>query len=122
MIESRAPTPGGLSGIREVVRFVNRQKFIIFVPAVLIAGIAGTIASVTVPRYTATAALTLDVGKVQFVEHEVVSPLPLENSTLRSELDVIHSRSLNDEVGVLLGLRSDPAVAREVADWQSQSW
>jgi len=81
MIESRAPTPGGLSGIREVVRFVNRQKFIIFVPAVLIAGIAGTIASVTVPRYTATAALTLDVGKVQFVEHEVVSPLPLENST-----------------------------------------
>lgn len=64
MIESRAPTPGGLSGIREVVRFVNRQKLIIFVPAVLIAGIAGTIASVMVPRYTATAALTLDVGKV----------------------------------------------------------
>ena len=90
--------------------------------AVLIAGIVWTIAAVTVPRYTATAALTLDVGKVQFVEHEVVSPLPLENSTLRSELDVIHSRSLNDEVGVLLGLRSDPAVAREVAAWQSLSW
>ncbi len=122
MIESRAPTQGGLSGIREVVRFVNRQKLIIFVPTVLIAGIVWTIAAVTVPRYTATAALTLDVGKVQFVEHEVVSPLPLENSTLRSELDVIHSRSLNDEVGVLLGLRSDPAVAREVAAWQSLSW
>lgn len=122
MIELRAPTQGGLSGIREAVRFVNRQKLIIFAPAVLFAGIVWTIASVAVPRYTATAALTLDVGKVQFVEHEVVSPLPLENSTLRSELDVIRSRSLNDEVGVLLGLRSDPAVAREVAAWQSQSW
>ena len=122
MIELRAPTPGGLSGIREVIRFVNRQKLIIFVPAVLLAGVVWTIASVTVPRYIATAALTLDVGKVQFVEHEVISPLPLENSTLRSELDVIHSRSLNDEVGVLLGLRSDSAVAREVVAWQPRSW
>jgi hypothetical protein len=56
MIESRAPTQGGVSGIREVVRFVNRQKLIIFVPAVLIAGMARTIAAVTVPRYTAAAA------------------------------------------------------------------
>lgn len=63
MIGSGAPSQG-LSGIREVARFVNRQKLIIFAPAFLIAGIAWTIAAVTVPRFTATAALTLDVGKI----------------------------------------------------------
>lgn len=121
MIGSGAPSQG-LSGVREVFRFVNRQKLIIFAPAFLIAGIAWMIAAVTVPRFTATAALTLDVGKIQLVEHEVVSQLPLELSTLRSELDVIRSRSLNDEVGVLLGLTANPAVAREVVAWQSGSW
>lgn len=121
MIESQAPSQG-LAGIRELVRFVNRRKIIIFVPSVLVAGLAWAIASLTVPQFTATAALTLDVGKVQLVEHEVVSQLPLETSTLRSEIDVIRSRSLNNEVGVLLGLRSDPGVAREIGVWESRSW
>jgi uncharacterized protein involved in exopolysaccharide biosynthesis/Mrp family chromosome partitioning ATPase len=119
MIESQAPTQAGLSGVREVLRLVNRRKIIILAPAVLIAGIAWTIASTTVPRFTATAAVTLDVSKVQIVEREVVSRLPLESSTLRSEIDVIRSRSLNEEVVVKLGLTSDPAVAREAHAWLS---
>jgi polysaccharide biosynthesis transport protein len=120
MIDSRDPTQGGLTGIREFARLVYRRKFMIFVPAILIAAAAWTIASYTVPHFTATAALTLDVSKVQLVDREVVSRLPLEQSTLRSELDVIRSRSLNYEVLVKLGLMSDPAVAREVVLWQSQ--
>jgi polysaccharide biosynthesis transport protein len=120
MIDSRDPTQGGLTAIREFARLVYRRKFIIFVPILLIAAVAWTIASLTVPRYTATAALTLDVSKVQLVDREVVSRLPLEASTLRSELDVIRSRSLNYEVVVKLGLMSDPAVAREVVIWQSR--
>jgi uncharacterized protein involved in exopolysaccharide biosynthesis/Mrp family chromosome partitioning ATPase len=119
MIESQAPTQAGLSGVREVLRLVNRRKIIILAPAVLIAGIAWTIASTTVPRFTATAAVTLLVSKVQIVEREVVSRLPLESSTLRSEIDVIRSRSLNEEVVVKLGLTSDPAVAREAHAWLS---
>jgi polysaccharide biosynthesis transport protein len=59
------------------------------------------------------------VSKVQIVEREVVSRLPLESSTLRSEIDVIRSRSLNEEVVVKLGLTSDPAVAREAHAWLS---
>jgi polysaccharide biosynthesis transport protein len=119
MSESRAPTQGGLAGIREVLRVAYRRKFIILVPAVLLSGIGWAMASKAVPLFTATAALTLDVSKVQIVDREVVSQLPLETSTLRSEIDVIRSRSLNDEVVVLLGLASDPGVAREVAAWHA---
>jgi uncharacterized protein involved in exopolysaccharide biosynthesis/Mrp family chromosome partitioning ATPase len=121
MIDSPAfveGVPAG-NGIRDFIRVLKRRKIIIFVPAVLGAGIAWTIASTTVPRFTATSALTLDVSKVQVVEREVVSRLPLESSTIRSELDVMQSRSLNDEVAVKLGLDSDPAVAQETHAWLS---
>jgi uncharacterized protein involved in exopolysaccharide biosynthesis/Mrp family chromosome partitioning ATPase len=121
MIGSRSISQEGPTGngIREFVRVLNRRKIIILAPTVLIAGIAWTIASVTVPRFVATAALTLNVSKVQIVDREVVSRLPLESSTLRSELDVIRSRSLNEEVVVKLGLISDSAVAREAHAWLS---
>ena len=121
MIGSRSISQEGPTGngVREILRVLNRRKIIILAPTVLFAGIAWTIASTTVPRFAATAALTLNVGKVQIVDREVVSRLPLESSTLRSELDVIRSRSLNEEVVVKLGLISDPAVAREAYAWLS---
>ncbi len=121
MIGSRSISQEGPTGngVREILRVLNRRKIIILAPTVLFAGIAWTIASTTVPRFAATAALTLNVGKVQIVDREVVSRLPLESSTLRSELDVIRSRSLNEEVVVKLGLISDPAVAREAHAWLS---
>ena len=119
MIDSRAPTQGGSTGIRELLRVVNRRKIIILAPMVLVAGIAWLIASVTVPRFTATAAVTLGVSKVHIVDRELVTRLPLESSTLRSEIDIMRSRSLNEEVVVQLGLGTDPAVAREAAAWQS---
>jgi polysaccharide biosynthesis transport protein len=115
-ISQEAPTG---NSIREFVRVLNRRKIIVLVPTVVIAGIAWAIASVTVPRFAATAALTLAVSKVQIVDREVVSRLPLESSTIRSELDLIRSRSLNDEVIVKLGLTSNPAAAREAHAWLS---
>jgi capsular exopolysaccharide synthesis family protein len=121
MIDSRAFVEGvpDRNGIRDIIRVLKRRKIIIFAPAVLGVGIAWTIASTTVPRFTSTSALTLNVGKVQIVDREVVSRLPLESSTLRSEIDVIRSRSLNDEVVVKLGLATDPAVVREAHAWLS---
>ena len=107
------------NGIREIIGLVGRRKLLIFAPAVVTAAIAWGMVSVTVPRYAATAALTLNVDRLHLVDREVVSRLPLENSTLRSEIDVIRSRSLNDEVVVQLGLAGDPGVAREVAAWQA---
>ena len=96
------------NGIREIISLVGRRKLLIFAPAVVTAAIAWGMVSVTVPRYAATAALTLNVDRLHLVDREVVSRLPLENSTLRSEIDVIRSRSLNDEVVVQLGLAGDP--------------
>ena len=87
MIDPHAAAQAGPTGIREAARFLKRHKIIIFLPAILLAGIAWTIASRTPPRYEAAAALTLNVDKVQVVDRdrEVVSRLPLESSfTLKS--------------------------------------
>src|SRR5215472_3853080 len=121
MIDSRAfvEEVPARNGLRDVLRFIKRHKIAIFAPAPLFAGIAWTIASMTPPHFAAISALTLNVSKVQIVDREVVSRLPLETSTIRSEIDVIRSRSLNEEVVVKLGLQSDPAVAREVHAWLS---
>src|SRR6516165_2050642 len=97
-------------GVRDAVRFVNRHKIIILSPMVLIAGAAWLIASATQPRFVAKAVLALDARKVQVVEHEIVSRLPQENAALRTELDVIGSRSAAEEVVDRLALTSDAEV------------
>ena len=98
--------------VRDAVRFVNRHKIILFLPVVLFAVAAWTIASYTPPRFVARAVLALDARKVQIVEHEIVSRLPQENAALRTELDVIGSRSAADEVVDRLALTSDPEVLK----------
>jgi polysaccharide biosynthesis transport protein len=115
MIDSRVLTRGESTGngIRDVVRFLNRHKMVILLPMVLFAGAAWLIVSYTPPRFVAKAVLALDARKVQIVEHEIVSRLPQENAALRTELDVIGSRSAADEVVDLLALTSDPEVLKE---------
>ena len=119
MLDSNALVEGAPAGngIRDALRFVKRHKIAILAPAVLFAGTAWVIASVMPPRFAAISALTLNVSKVQVVDREVVSRLPLESSTLKSEIDVIRSRSLNDEVAVKLGLATDPVAVREASAW-----
>jgi succinoglycan biosynthesis transport protein ExoP len=117
MIESRAPTYGGptRNGVRELFRVVGRQKSVILAPTILIAGVAWTIASTTAPRFASEASLAIDVRRVEVVEHEVVSRFPQESPALalRTELDVISSRSLAEQVVNRLGLAADPDVLRE---------
>ena len=110
MMDSRATVEGTATrnGLREVIRFLKRHKIAILAPAILFAGCGWMIASITPQRFIATSAITLNVGKVKIVDYEVVSRLPLETSTLRSEIDVIRSRSLNEEVVVKLGMMSNP--------------
>src|SRR5215469_9347484 len=112
MIDSRVLTQGEVAGngVRDVVRFVNRHKIIILLPMVLVAGAAWLIASATQPRFVAKAVLALDARKVQVVEHEIVSRLPQENAALRTELDVIGSRSAAEGVVDRLALTSDAEV------------
>lgn len=119
MVDSQAPGQGGMPGIRRLVQLFYRRKFTILLPALAMTGIAWAITSILVPRYAATAAITLNVSKVNLVDRELVSRLPLENSTLRSEIDVMRSRSLNDQVATSLALASDPEALREAAAWES---
>jgi polysaccharide biosynthesis transport protein len=116
MTDSRAFTQGASAGngVRDVVFFLNRHKLIIVLPMVLFAGAAWMIVSHTPPRFVAKAVLALDARKVQIVEHEIVSRLPQENAALRTELDVIGSRSAADEVVDRLALTSDAEVLKEV--------
>jgi len=115
MIDARVLTQGESTsgGVRDVARFLNRHKVIILLPMVVFAGAAWLIASYTPPRFVAKAVLALDARKVQIVEHEIVSRLPQENAALRTELDVIGSRSAADEVVDQLALTSDPEVLKE---------
>jgi succinoglycan biosynthesis transport protein ExoP len=114
MIDARVLQGGSTSdGVRDVARFLNRHKVIILLPMVLFAGAAWLIASHTPPRFVAKAVLALDARKVQIVEHEIVSRLPQENAALRTELDVIGSRSAAGDVVDRLALTSDPEVLKE---------
>src|SRR6516164_7787143 len=115
MIDARVLTQGESTsgGIRDVARFLNRNKVIILLPMVLFAGAAWLIASYTPPRFVARAVLAPDARKVQIVEHEIVSRLPQENAALRTELDVIGSRSAADEVADRPSLTSDPEMLKE---------
>ena len=115
MIKSPGSTQGGSThnGVREFVRFLKRRKILILTPALLIAVVAVVIALITPPRYAAEAGLALDVRKVEIVDHQVVSSLPQESPALRTELDVIRSRSLAEQVVDRLGLAANPGVLRE---------
>jgi uncharacterized protein involved in exopolysaccharide biosynthesis/Mrp family chromosome partitioning ATPase len=113
MIDARATAPEGRTGIREFARIFYRQKLVILVPTIAIAGIAWALASTITPRFQATAVLTLDVRKIQVMDREVVSRLAQENSVLRTELDVLRSSSLNEKVVDRLGLSTDTDVLRE---------
>jgi succinoglycan biosynthesis transport protein ExoP len=123
MIDSMDFAQGASSGngVRDAARFVNRHKIIILLPMVLIASAAWLVASAMQPRFVSKAVLALDARKVQVVEHEIVSRLPQENAALRTELDVIGSRSAAEEVVDRLALTSDPDALKEVggeSQWQ----
>jgi uncharacterized protein involved in exopolysaccharide biosynthesis len=68
MIDPRAPSQAGLTGVRESLRFVSRRKILILAPRAVIAGLAWTVASRTPPRYEATTALTLAGRKLTELE------------------------------------------------------
>src|SRR5215813_9244267 len=121
MIDARVLThdESTSNGVRDVVRFLNRHKVIILLPMVLFAGAAWLIASYTPPRFVAKAVLALDARKVQVVEHEIVSRLPQENAALRTELDVIGSRSAAEGVVDRLALTSDAEVLQAAGKFGS---
>jgi uncharacterized protein involved in exopolysaccharide biosynthesis len=107
------------NAVSDAVHFLNRHKIIILLPMLLMSVMAWLIVSATPPSFVAKAVLALDVRKVQVVEHEIVSRLPQENAALRTELDVIGSRSAAEGVVDRLGLTSDPEVLQVFGTFSS---
>src|SRR5690606_3461203 len=97
----------GFGGLREFFRLILRHKLLVLVPTIV--GIVGgcLIFANTPGRYVATAVVALDVRKVTVVPIDaVVSRLPQENPALRTEIDVLSSRSMAERVIDQLGMEA----------------
>ncbi|WP_024816293.1 exopolysaccharide transport family protein [Methylopila sp. 73B] len=102
------------SSLPDVAR---RRRVALLLPVVL--GLACAVgAYATLPaRYVAEAVVALDARKVQVLTVDaVVSRLPQENAVLRTELDLIASRSMATEVAKRLNLKSVP-VSPSAPNW-----
>lgn len=99
MIVSGNPDASAELAVSRAVSLVLQRKWLIL--TFLAAGIFGsTVGYLDQPsRYFAEAVLALDVRKFQALPTEsVVSPLPQESPALRTEIDIISSRSMGEKV------------------------
>ncbi len=101
-------------GSHTVLKAITRHKLLLGIPILLGLGCGWLLTQNLPHRYTAEAILALDARGVQIVSSEVVARLPQDYATLRTELDIITSRSLAEDVVDRLGLVSDRDTLREV--------
>jgi len=113
-----APMPGGSLWfwrgakpltVTELARIVQRRFSTIVGTIVAVTGLAALVAFQLTPQYDAEAVLVLDARqeRVSNIE-EVVSGLPRDNASLRSEIDVLMSRPLAAKVVEQNNLLNEP--------------
>lgn len=91
------------------LRFLRRRLGIILGSCFVAIGLAGLVAYSLTPQYTARAYLMIDARQVHVTDvQSVLSGLTAENAVLRSELDVLNSPDLMENVARYLDLFSDP--------------
>src|ERR1700746_220252 len=100
-----ASTLGGeaLADTRAFFKAVARRKLLLGLPLLAALGLGWVLADYLPRRYEAEAVLAVDARKVRIVGNAVVSDLPQENAALRTELDILTSRSLVERVVTGLG-------------------
>lgn len=99
ILDEGRPADRGFGGLRDFSRLLGRHKLLVALP--ILVGLIGAIEIfVATPKgYVATAVVALDVRKVTVVPGDlVVSRLPQENPALRTELDILGSRSMAERV------------------------
>src|SRR4051794_23744204 len=93
-----SPSPQ-TSSVRAHLRMVFRHKLIIAVAMLAGLGIALLIGMQAIPRYEAETQIVLDVRNTRVVKFDaVLSNLPPAPEVLRTEMDVISSRSMAERV------------------------
>lgn len=102
MIVDTPPRPG--AGLKDRLRLLARRRLSI-VSGLAVGSLVGVaLVAATPDRYEARAVVALDARTVQvLVQDAVVSRLPQESPALRTELDVIASRSMAEAVLDRLG-------------------
>jgi len=95
--------------LRELGRKLWRRKGIILGTSVILMVLAALYIFQLTPRYTAEAHIVIDTPQSNVVDVEaVLSGLPVRYDTIRTEIEVIRSRSLARKTIAKLGLDSDP--------------
>jgi succinoglycan biosynthesis transport protein ExoP len=97
-----------------MLRTLRRSKLLFTAPILLAIGVGWFLAQHLPRRYTAEAVLALDTRRAPSVAGEVSQGLPQDNAALRTELDIITSRSVAEHVIDRLKLDADPLALREI--------
>jgi capsular exopolysaccharide synthesis family protein len=109
MIAADGSSPHRGKTVREWFQIV-RRRWMILAACLSVALVLAVLALAMTPaRYTAEASLVLEARKVQVIlQDAVISRLPQESPVLRTELDVISSRSLAERVMEKLAGEPEP--------------
>ncbi len=94
--------------LREAARLLKRRLHLIISITVSAAALALLIALLMTPQYRAQGVIMLDPRQTKIIETgPVVSGLPAENAVVRSEMDILASRSILERVIKKLDLDKD---------------
>jgi capsular exopolysaccharide synthesis family protein len=92
-----------MRGLQDYLRILRRRKLAVGIPVAAALGIAAFLYTQSPPRYVAEVVIALDLRRVQVLPGDaVVSPLPQDSPVLRTELDVIASRTMAERVARML--------------------
>ncbi len=99
------------AGMMKVLQTLRRRRVAILATCAVVT-VLGILASFQVtPTFTAEALVMINIRKTNVVDlHSVVSGLPPENNMVRSEMDILTSRTLLGKVVDKLHLTTDPVV------------
>lgn len=99
MIVSEVLPPQGGMPLSQILSLLLNRWITVLSAIVLCMGLAISGYMAAPAQYSSEAILALDVRKLQALPNEsVVSPLPQESPVLRTELDIISSRSMAEKV------------------------
>lgn len=101
-------TPGSLD-IRQILRIIQRRKWILVTSVLLFALVAAINVSQQTPIYTTSAALILNTRESNVVDVQaVLSGLPADETAVMGEIEIIYSSQLIGRVVDKLRLEHDP--------------
>ncbi len=92
-----------MRSLQDYLRILRRRKLAVWISVGAATAIAGFLYLQAEPRYVAEVVIALDARRVQILPADaVISPMPQDSPVLRTELDVIASRTMAERVAGIL--------------------